>query len=212
MRIGSFELAVRGSNGVEKVETSEGYVEMEHEEQFALILGNNTSEDVALKVRINGKSVGDFMQTPHSRDALERSLTDDGKFTFYEAGSEEADIVGEAGMTRTEKGLIEVDFVPGCRHLRLRGGDSEGTGYGATRGAGPVRTRSGSSKGYGAGVVGQSGHSDQTFGVGGYIEEDWSRKVTIRLRMVYVKSKSRTSGPRPLPGQATSNRVPPPVE
>src|SRR6516165_8003992 len=106
MRIGSFELAVRGSNGVEKVETSEGYVEMEHEEQFALILGNNTSEDVALKVRINGKSVGDFMQTPHSRDALERSLTDDGKFTFYEAGSEEADIVGEAGMTRTEKGLI----------------------------------------------------------------------------------------------------------
>jgi hypothetical protein len=209
MRIGSFELGVVG-----KVETAEGFVPMLDKETYKLKLGNHSGEYVNIYVSIDGLSVGEFQLRPYQVAELERPISAAQLFNFFSSGSSEAQAVGEAAIGKSDKGLVQVRFVPEKQYTpptsplfgAMRGGgDYEETtrSYG-TRGGSTTRGAS-----YGAGVTGMTGSSSQRFGQARYIQEDLDRQVTITLRLVIDKT---ANGPKPLPGRVVGNPVPPPVE
>jgi hypothetical protein len=219
MRVGEFELNILG-----KHHTSEAYVRMRHGEQYSLEIGNHSGDTVNLYVKIDGLSVGDFQIGPHKTAVLERPIGTQQRFTFFASGTSEAGTVGEAGIGRADKGLVSVEFVPPkpqpVTTLRTSGrvslSDEGSFGPVITKSLGPVM-RSASepysqsaTRGFGAGVTGMTGHSDQTFGFGRYIDEDRSRAVTITLRLVHDETIARVD-PQPLPGRVRGNPVPGPV-
>jgi hypothetical protein len=211
MRVGEFELNILG-----KHHTSEAYVRMRHGEQYSLEIGNHSGDTVNLYVKIDGLSVGDFQIGPYKTAVLERPIGAQQRFTFFASGTSEAGTVGESSIDRADKGLVSVEFVPPrprpLTTLRTGGRASlsnEGSFGPVMRSASEPRGQS-SSYGFGAGVTGMTGHSDQTFGFGQYIDEDHSRTVTITLRLVHDETIAQAD-PQPLPGRVWGNPIPGPV-
>jgi hypothetical protein len=211
MRVGNFELNILG-----KHHTSEAYVRMQHGEKYSLEIGNHSGDTVNLYVKIDGLSVGDFQIGPYKTAVLERPIGSQQRFTFFASGTSEAGTVGEASIDRADKGLVSVEFVPPkprpVTTLRTAGRidpSDEGSLDPVMRSAVGLRGQS-ATRGFGAGVTGMTGHSDQTFGFGQYIDEDRSRAVTITLRLVHDETIAQ-AGPQPLPGRVRGNPVPGPV-
>jgi hypothetical protein len=241
MRIGKFELSIEDSQGRVLPGDENGYVVLRHGEHYSLVLGNHSGGRAALYAKLDerdisgGEAQGKIMIRP-GVTKLERIPGDHGRFTFYTAGSDEAAAAGEAALTKDDKGIVQVKFVPERRQVMpqdyvpgdlddlvdMGGFRSPGMGSGpATLGGdiyggaakGTVRSLPGEgtrgNESYGAGMTGLSGHSSQQFHTASPIDEDPERAVTVTLRLVH--DKTATDGPHPLPGRA-GNSVPPPVE
>lgn len=224
MQVGGFGVTIVGSASVFKSEL-DGYVPLSHGEQYSIALENNTSDRVNLCVKVDGASVGKFQLPPNSSGTLERPADDNGRFTFFAAGTSEAQSSGEAMVGRQDKGLVEVTFVPERKRpptnllhqnyilpsrgysdtlfpANMTGCVNDSYPYGAMRGG--VTTQS-CSKGLSAGITGMTGHSSQQFGTASHITEDASRTVVITLRL--VARLSSLAAVRPLPARR-GNPVP----
>src|SRR3990167_10124375 len=86
-----------------------GYVEMEHGKQYSLVLRNDHGVPCDAKVDIDGKTVGTWRIYASGSIQLERPANDDGRFTFYRAGTPEAQ---QAQLPRgsNDLGLVRVTF------------------------------------------------------------------------------------------------------
>jgi hypothetical protein len=233
MRIGDFRLAIKDSSGQVHEGDENGYVVLRHGEHYTIVLGNDSAGKAVVYGKIDevdwsGGDAGDkFQLRPYGTFNIEHPACDNGRFTFYATGSDEAAAAGEAAVAKEDKGIVQVTFVPERRQIQpthddfgyggaYRGGPVM-RGGGATRGGemfgGPESfgsTRGGGTKGLGSGISGLAGHSDQQFQQVSGIDEDRDREVTITLRLVH--DKSVTYGARPLPGRRTANPVPPSVD
>jgi len=191
-------------------EIAGGYVEMENDTKYRLILRNQRESRCDAKVEIDGKEVGVWRLKGQNGIILERPANDDGCFTFYEAGTWEGE---KAGLRKGDPnlGLIKVTFTPEFIEnvneykvsYEYEPGFSEytekGISYGAKRGI-----DCGAS--YGEGGTGLSGISRQRFVDAGNMRLDYSQQTVIHLRLVCDKNRNN---PRPL--TSFSSPVPPSV-
>jgi hypothetical protein len=209
------------------------YVTLNHKEQYTVILGNKSHARCDAEVKIDGRLVGTWRLAPHETLVLERPLNDDGKFTFYRTGSEEAVKVGEHTVGGSEKGLIYVTFVPEkVSHYAVMDGGWDlytaptisplvfGSGGTGDLPVNNVEVSCNTAVNYcqsttdnyqiravnnlAEGVTGLSGQSSQKFVDAGYMTLDYSRQTVIALRLV-----AASDDPRPL--VAYSTPIPPPI-
>lgn len=211
MRVGNFSVLIP-----EGSERDSGYVGLEHGNNFVIRLMNHTHQQCDAEVTVDGKDVGCFRIDAHGSCTLERSPDDNGRFTFFSAGTDDANKAGEFGIAAADKGLIQVKFVPerqreyrpsvvrgmGGVFGMWEGGPSMG---GWSRDRGTTECDAGNEKTVG-GITGLSGHSDQQFRTVGSIDRDESQAVTISLRLI-----TANFGPRPLKAANRGNPVPEPV-
>jgi hypothetical protein len=154
--------------------SNDGYVQLEHGTFYSISLDNSGPHPCDAEVSIDGGPVGVWRVDPRSTITLERPVDDTGRFTFYNAGTQEARL---AEVTNgPNAGLVTVVFRPG-RHVQL----------GQALYSAPVR-----------GGTGLSGMSHQEFDDAEELEHFDGQEITIHLRLVGVPS-----GPRPLHKRST---------
>lgn len=95
----------------EGVELPEGYVGLEHNTKYTLVLHNTRSTRCDVRVEIDGKHIGTWRIEQQASITLERPAYDAGRFTFYRIGTVEASKVGlRKGDPKV--GLVKVTFTP----------------------------------------------------------------------------------------------------
>ncbi len=216
------QFSVRVTNGRE---VANGYVELSHGTQYALVLRNEQSRRCDAKVTIDGKEIGTFRLNSHGNITLERKPGEDaGKFTFFKEGTSEAkEAQIETGSPNN--GLITVvftpervvtpivththhwepDYEPWIPRYQPHWGDwqwKDNSVYTANSTLCETKGLSGSCS-RSAGGTGLTGHSDQNFYDVGPIDYDLTGQTTINLRLVATDEKAV----RPLVGQ--SSPIPP---
>lgn len=208
MRVNEFSVDI-----AKGTETGEGYVSMKHNTKYALSLGNHGHRRCDALVSIDGKSIGGFRIGAYETIEIERPVDDDGCFTFYRAGSKKGDKAGLGSVSKSDMGLITVEFRPEKKRKPKRisgaGGQSILRSASLSSYSTPVRDSVElTSRGIDlkAGGTGLSGKSDQSFYTVEDLKFDKKEVVTINLRLVEGKSKSE---PRELAPK--SNSIPSPV-
>lgn len=191
MELNNFSLSI--SPGTE---LSGGYLQLEHNTQYSVVLANKRAVRCDAKVEIDGKHVGTWRIEQYNSIVLERPVHDNGKFTFYKLGSAEAT---KAGISEQNAniGLVKVTFTPERQVQPPPPPGIVAANFAPTRGGGVNRSLS-------AGGTGLSGESKQQFGDAVEIDYDYSQQTVIHLRLV-----ARVDEPRPL--TPLSNPVPPPI-
>jgi hypothetical protein len=198
--------SVKVIEGTEK----SSYVYMQDGQQYRLSLRNRNSERCDAAVSIDGKDVGTFRIPAGENFILERPAHDDGKFTFFAAGSEGFYKSGSDAVPAHDLGLIQVVFTPEKPRQVLN------VSYRASSGIDDVAhaaaynvTQTTRSAGTGApktaGGTGLTGKSEQDFITVSNLDYDYSKQTRISLRLVLDEDT-----PRPL--TAYSTPVPPPVK
>lgn len=211
-----------------------GYVEMKHGESYTIVLKNDNSEKCDALVEIDGKDIGTFRVNPHSNMYLERPANEAKKFTFYQLGTEEADVSGLNKVEKNEMGLIKVTFKPAIKKYRenIYTVKYSDTWDSSTYNANPTWTMMTTSASYSnpnlktktrnlyrcsvdsstlpnAGGTGLSGHSDQEFITVQDLEYDEERITTIHLRL--IPEKEIRKDPSELKPVVKSTPIPPPM-
>jgi len=220
--------SVRVSEGTE---LAGGYVELDHDTQYSLILKNNYhGRRCDAEVTIDGKHIGTWRIEARGGMWIERPAHDTGRLTFYKSGSKDARKAGLDEVEVDKLGLIEVVFTPEIAWTYVAYNTSlgenvepstsppyQGVSYDDNSStAGPLRpeqviasytvsnsTRKGSLS---SGGTGLSGKSNQNFSNAQSIQYDYSAQTTINLRLV-----TRSHGDEPRPLTQFANPVPPVV-
>lgn len=91
------------------------YIEVPHNEEYAIHLSNNRSTKCDAAVRVDGRDIGTFRVASHGSLTIRRPAGEDRKLIFVREGSAEG---RGAGVTPGvhENGLIEVTFTPEKRN------------------------------------------------------------------------------------------------
>jgi len=210
------QYSVRVSPGQE---IEDGYVLMKHGDVYTLNLRNFREVRCAANVIIDGRDVGTWLINAYGSITLERPVNDEGRFTFYQSGTNEFSKVGGDAVSVNDRGLIRVIFTPekvqpvaqpvvksyyvAASVPKEDSGNPKFSWANSNTFTTNVDSYSGQ-RGTSAGVTGLSGHSDQKFYTVDGFEHDYSRQITINLRLVAKRDE-----PRPL--VSVSNPVPPPV-
>ncbi len=201
--------SVRIANGVEE---SSGYVSMRHGQVYQIQLRNNNSRRCDAQIEVDGKVVGVWRLNAYQSSQLEHPAHDEGKFTFYKLGTQEAQSA-QLSASDPNLGLIKVTFTPE-KEVRPA---TVSVGYSGTatyRGLGDTYSSdvysmpkgidmSFTSQSRSSGGTGLSGHSNQQYGQAAEIEYDYSGQTVIHLRLVCKDD----DGVRPLTQYSTP--VPP---
>lgn len=192
--------SVRITNGNE---VDNGYVKMQHNAQYSVVLKNDHNLRCQARVVIDGKEIGTFRLDAYQNMTLERKPGGDhGKFTFFKEGTAEAS-QAQVASGNPNNGLVSVAFVPEKRidyNMKVA--------YASPITLDSVNYR-GSSAGsftasnFAPGGTGLTGHSNQEFVNVAELDLDHSGTTTINLRLV----SDDTNGVRPLYGQ--SSVIPP---
>jgi hypothetical protein len=209
-------------------ETAGGYVELEHGQQYRLVLRNSRMTACDARVEIDSKDVGTFRIYAYSSVTLERPAGDKSKFTFYKVGTSEAK---QAQLNESDPnlGLVKVTFTPELYVKPLSPvyvsqqktpwtytptytymADSNAT-YRANFGsqndnvAMAAMASLGDSSERRAGGTGLSGHSNQDFTTVAPLNYDLTQQTVIFLRLVL-----KTGIVKPLTSYST--QVPPRID
>jgi hypothetical protein len=96
----------------EGTEDASGYVALYHGQRYSLHLGNMHDNPCDATVRIDGKTIGVYRMLAHSTLVIENTVSDHGRFTWFQSGSEES---RRAGLPQDSSalGLVSVTFLPG---------------------------------------------------------------------------------------------------
>lgn len=209
MYMNEFSVRIPGGH-----ETSGGYVEMRHSQEYTLRLRNSRGVRCDARVEIDGKYVGTWRIPASGSIVLERPEHDTGRFTFYKLGTVDAEAARLDGND-PNLGLVKVTFTPEKERRHAWWYTSPYPIYPPRPyppwDPGPWKRWEGSEycasamPSASAGGTGLSGESGQRFSVASGIEYDYSQQTTIHLRLV-CKDVQR-QGPRPL--TSTSNPIPP---
>lgn len=214
MKVDNFSLIVEPGK-----EDKDGYVTLEHETKYTIILGNHSRKRCNVYIEIDGESVGAWRIEAWDTIELKRPSHDSGHFTFYKVASSEGKAIGLDKVDRTRQGLISARFVPEFDSFKQPKSVERSALYkdvedfddyenyrsgGRAGGCGAGTSRSRNLNSYSAGGTGLQGDSGQRFGVASRIKENLNNAVTINLRLVASREE-----PRPL--KQRSNPIPPPV-
>ncbi len=208
MFLNEYSVRVIGGN-----EVAGGYVEMQHGNTFQLSLRNNNPRRCDARVELNGVHVGTWRINSNSSITLERPAAGDGKFTFYRVGTPEARAVQAPGG-ESAAGLVVVTFTPELVRQTVTWSYTSAISTFNYNTADSIVSKGISEDApvamaatpRSAGVIGQSGHSNQQYGTTGLIEYDYAGQTVISLRLVVTGTDD---GPRPLAQRA--NPVPSPI-
>lgn len=97
---------------VEGIERSGGYVELEHDTQYAISLRSYRDVPCQVQVRVDGKEVGLFKIERNGHLQLDRSVDDQGRFTFYRTGTPEFEQSQLSQVSSSDLGLVQAIFTP----------------------------------------------------------------------------------------------------
>jgi|WetSurSiteA1Bulk_404760.scaffolds.fasta_scaffold86908_1 hypothetical protein len=212
------QFSVRVVGGIEK---NNGYVEMRHNLQYSISLRNDRWIACDAVVTIDGKEVGTWRIPSRSQITIDRPANDSGKFTFFEVNSKKG---RKAGLIDgdSNNGLVSVQFIPEYQYAWITTSEPRPLNgyitYGDTTGTFAEPTSisycsntssvrgSSCSLSYSPGGTGLTGQSDQIFGSAPVISHNYSEAVTINLRLVSSKDKSKVRQLKPI-----SSPIPPPV-
>ncbi len=171
---------------------SDGYVRIDHDQTYSIMMSNANPLPCDVKVEVDGKSMGTYRIGAFGSTTLEGPPEEARRFTFFEAGSEEAlytDIVGD----RRQNGEIRITFTPHSRRMRRQSRVNRGKSF-RSRGSvsfSAMAPQSLSVDSYAhrsanahEGATGLSGYSDQTFRTVGSVPLDRSRSQTIGFRLI----------------------------
>lgn len=159
MRKENFGLKIIGGQ-----ELPSGLVIMEHKQVYSLRLSNfNETLKCDATIHIDGKNIGRFRIEPFSIINIKRPIKDDGMFTFYRYGTDEANSIGLMG--KNTEGEIRVEFIP---ELNVK----------------PPAILEYDFLPFRSGGTGISGVSGQKFINAEHIDVDESKSVTIVARLV----------------------------
>lgn len=187
MNLYNFELSI-----VEGREREGGYVELQHNTQYTIQLGNNTHRRCDVLISIDGGEVGTWRLNAFSTAIVQRPVHDNGRFTFYRIGSCEANSIGLSNTSET--GLIRAVYMPEQETPKPKSIYDSGIRF--------------SMKTPRAGGTGLSGQSTQKFQTVGKLTYDETAFVNINLRLVCADSEPRSLFQRLF---QRSNPTPPPV-
>lgn len=216
MRVGNFSVLIP-----EGIERDSGHVQLPHGTQYCIRIGNHEWLRCDAEVEVDGKPVGNFRLNQNETVTLERPADDRGRFTFFRVDSEEAQAVGQAEISRDDRGLIRVTFRPERRRQKnpamdrsiyARGGSccvppvygdfgTTETGCGGPKGLEEIKTS--------AGITGLTGKSEQTFHSVAGLDHDPERTVVVTLRLI---AGPGAATPRKLEPAPRGNPVPLPVD
>jgi hypothetical protein len=200
MRVGNYELGIT-ING-QRVSENDEYVHLTSGQTYEIYFGNHSNKITTLtELTVDGLPLSEkrrLQLDPYEKFSLDRHIDVAKLFTFFAKDSEEAKKVGVEIVGSDERGLIKATFTPAIEEdpdkvpVVTRGGGSRGSNLESTSRGGVT-----------SGVTGLTGTSNQTFQQGVRVTLDYSKSVTIYLRLVadVVSSKPDL---QPLPG-----RVPP---
>lgn len=201
-----------------------GYVELEHMDNYTIVLRNSRLTRCDAQVYIDGKHVGTWRIPAHSNIRLERPAHDTGKFTFIASNTKEYTAAQLDKISRSDLGLIKVVFTPEVMPTEKDNPvyrtytDSTGTVWTYSQyyitsneaftpdptSTSWVTTNYSDTR---SGGTGLTGHSNQNFSEADSIHLDLSNQTVIHLRL--VKRKDGTTV-RPLTQFSTP--IPPPVD
>lgn len=195
---------------------SQGYVRMNHMQNYEIRLGSSYYGRSDAKIEIDGKEIGVFRIEPNTAIIIERSPKDIGRLTFLTKGTREYFDAGLDRVSVTQRGLVKVTFYP--ERLRYRATNRNDLPHETSKDGKITTFGSQDMKSGGTGLTGRSG---QLFRNASQITRDYGNSVTIHLRLV-EKERFRASetNVRPLEdiqnygrrNVPKNNIVPPPVE
>lgn len=212
MRLQDFELRLLDSHGDYFVEEENGHVVMQHGKTYRVLLHNHSHRACDVRLELDGENVGEFRVNARAAVCLERGSEDDGYFTFYLAGTEEANRVGLGRASRNDLGLVRATFMPEKlveREVKTSGG-IRGSSIGFDSLSSSSRLIRTQGANFSAGGTGLSGHSSQQFIT---VENlDYAPKSEWGIITLRIVGKA---DPRPKVAVASSgpafNPTPPPV-
>ena len=107
MNCNNFSVSVsRGS------ETASGYVEIEDNTEYSLILKNYTQDRCIAETSIDGKNIGNFVLEGYSTQVVERPVNESKKFVALFSGTNNFKDADLENVNREDLGLIKVVFKP----------------------------------------------------------------------------------------------------
>ena len=182
-----------------------GYVEMSHDSVYKIQLRNGNFRRADAYISIDGKEVGAWRVNANSTIVLERPVDDNGKFTFYEISSYEAEQTGLQNITNFDLGLISVRFElekaqpQAVRFARALGRTSVDSTFTTTSAESMSlfcmdfqdSSLYASASSHSAGGTGLSGESNQRFVDVAGLEIDSSWTTTVNIRLVAKKKSIR---------------------
>lgn len=115
MELNGFRVSILGS----QEETSDGYVTMQHNQQYSIQLfnhhkGNGCAKPCDAEVYVDEKYCGTFRVSHGQYVVIEHPIHDKGRFTAYRPDTWEGSVSGVDRMG-SERGLIKVVFKPGSK-------------------------------------------------------------------------------------------------
>jgi hypothetical protein len=209
------DYSVNITNGYQKPNR---YVEMKHGQQYGVTMRNNTSTSCQATLTIDGEHMGDFLIKGYSSITIDRPTHSHKKFTFYRTDSSSSFHTGII-PGRSYNGVVEVTFIPERNyqhqkhHIYKNTYDSNNSNREAMYCNASLDSLSYSPivNEYAEGGTALSGHSSQSFKYVRPLDLDYSRQVTLSLRLVAVKYDHYGSGDIYVEPMPFRQRPPPPV-
>jgi hypothetical protein len=178
----------------------DGYVTLDHNQQYTITLHNYKRTKCDAEVYIDGKHIDTFRINRNDAITLERPTNDTGRFTFLTSGTIESIKAGVDHIPAKDRGLISVTFYP--EHYK-----EEKTIYPMLKNMDDTfLTCSSVSYNSRSGGTGLSGKSNQEFISVGKIDRNYDESVTINIRLI----QSKHGSVRPLKGKYATP-IPSPV-
>jgi hypothetical protein len=151
------------------------YVEMKHQQQYSVLMYNNTNTSCRATLKIDGEHMGNFYISSNNNIDIDRPVHSSKIFTFYRTDRINPTPYRTGIIPGNPiNGLVEVTFVPSkvynynlCNTYMSRPSCND--------------TLSGC---YEEGGTGLSGYSHQQFADMGNMDLDFSKKVTLSYRLV----------------------------
>lgn len=202
MKINNFLLQVRPGT-----EDETGYVEMSHNTQYRIVIGNAWSTRAIATLEIDGKFINRYVVQPFNRIELETNESNGGKFTFLAKGTPEFLTAELQYVSEQMQGVITCSiapekFVQPVVSQEVSSGSTvrgihQSYSMGGSMDAGPtiqssLRSIKGTSSIEGqslSGGTGLTGQSDQRFQTVASFPLNESERTILNLRLILPRVK-----------------------
>lgn len=200
MNINGFSLQIHPGT-----EDEHGYVEIPHNTQYTIRIGNNWVRRALATIEVDGKFVGRFVVPSNNQIRLETNESNGGKFTFLQKGTDEFAVAELHQVITASLGVVTCSIAPETAAVRSAVVNVlESKAW--RRDHVPQVTTMNYTSG-GSGGTGLTGQSRQTFQTVSDFPLDESERTVISLRLIPPRL-------RPLKPTVTfrGNPVPPPLQ
>ena len=112
MRVGSYEVNVRGADDKPVADRDDGTIGLAHGEPIGIVLGNSTEKRAAAFIEVDGSSIGAWIVPAYGQIVIERPAEIDRRLTFFAQGTTEAQTNMLDLVAPEDQGVVRVTFKP----------------------------------------------------------------------------------------------------